>query len=530
MTPKIAWDNETEVVVVGYGGAGAVTAIAAHDAGAEVLILEKQASDTPVKTNHTPNTRMSGGHWFCPVDTEKTIAYLEAMVKVSNESLDSERREMISVFARYLTGNTDWMKSIGGQTVADPGSGISGEVLSDKEDTPLKRGRHDAGKIFLADLPHLPGSESSAFDSARTTGKYRNGAAFFKFLSDAVESRKIKILWETSGSHLIMNGGEVIGIEAKSKDKVIRVKASRAVVLTCGGFEFNEVMKQNYLRAYPAYFTGNPGNSGDGISMAMEVGANLWHMNNASWRVAMKFPEFQCGFATQRHETRSIFVDKKGNRFANERYELHTFGYALTDYDSHIACYPKNPCYWVFDEKRRMLGPLASYGGNCNPPGGIMGDIFYIWSEDNTREIDRGWIMKSNTLEGLARQIKSDPDNLGLLETANLAAALKRYNELCQKGEDNDFHKPGEWLQPLEGPPYYAVKLWLGGPNTQGGPKRNTRAQIVRVDGKPIPRLYSAGEMGSVWSMLYQGSGNLGECIAFGRIAGANAAAEKPWK
>ena len=159
-----------------------------------------------------------------------------------------------------------------------------------------------------------------------------------------------------------------------------------------------------------------------------------------------------------------------------------------------------------------------------------MGDIFYIWDKDNQKEIDRGWIMKSSTLAGLAKQIQADPDNAGMINPSALKATVQRYNKYCQKGEDRDFHKPSEWLRPLEDPPYFAVKLWPGGPNTQGGPKRNTRSQVLRVDNTPIPRLYSAGELGSVWGMLYTGAGNIAECIAFGRIAGTNAATEKLWK
>ncbi|MDP6101418.1 MAG: FAD-binding protein, partial [Dehalococcoidia bacterium] len=84
-------------------------------------------------------------------------------------------------------------------------------------------------------------------------------------------------------------------------------------------------------------------------------------------------------------------------------------------------------------------------------------------------------------------------------------------------------------LVPISNPPYYAVKMWPGGPNTQGGPKRNHRAQILNVDGDPIARLYAAGEFGSVYGMLYpSGGGNIAECIAFGRIAGEHAAREEP--
>jgi len=77
----------------------------------------------------------------------------------------------------------------------------------------------------------------------------------------------------------------------------------------------------------------------------------------------------------------------------------------------------------------------------------------------------------------------------------------------------------------LNEPPYYAVRVWTGGPNTQGGAKRNAKAEILNVDDGPIPGLYGAGEFGSMFGMLYpSGGGNVSECFAFGRIAGENAA------
>jgi predicted oxidoreductase len=84
-------------------------------------------------------------------------------------------------------------------------------------------------------------------------------------------------------------------------------------------------------------------------------------------------------------------------------------------------------------------------------------------------------------------------------------------------------------LAPIVRGPFYAVELSPSMLNTQGGPRRNEKAQIVRPDGTPIPRLYSAGELGSIYSYLYQGTGNIGECLAFGRVSGRNAAAETPW-
>jgi predicted oxidoreductase len=109
-----------------------------------------------------------------------------------------------------------------------------------------------------------------------------------------------------------------------------------------------------------------------------------------------------------------------------------------------------------------------------------------------------------------------------------LEETVSRWNAHCHAGADADFGRT-KMLCPIQAAPFYAVELSPSMLNTQGGPRRNARAQIVRPDGSSIPRLYSAGELGSIYSYLYQGTGNIGECLAFGRIAGRNAAAEQPW-
>jgi predicted oxidoreductase len=85
-------------------------------------------------------------------------------------------------------------------------------------------------------------------------------------------------------------------------------------------------------------------------------------------------------------------------------------------------------------------------------------------------------------------------------------------------------------IQPIVDQPFYVVEISPSMLNTQGGPRRNEKGQIVRPDGAPIPRLDSAGELGSIYSYLCQGTGNIGECLACGRISGRNAAAEAPWE
>ncbi|MBS0644958.1 MAG: FAD-binding protein, partial [Proteobacteria bacterium] len=144
----------------------------------------------------------------------------------------------------------------------------------------------------------------------------------------------------------------------------------------------------------------------------------------------------------------------------------------------------------------------------------------YEWTEDNAAEVAKGWVKKADTLEALAGAIG--------VPASTLCETVAQWNGFCAAGRDEAF---GRTLMqaPFGAGPYYAVELSPSMLNTQGGPRRNERAQIVRPDGSAIPRLYSAGELGSIYSYLYQGTGNIGECLAFGRIAGRNAVAERAW-
>jgi predicted oxidoreductase len=104
---------------------------------------------------------------------------------------------------------------------------------------------------------------------------------------------------------------------------------------------------------------------------------------------------------------------------------------------------------------------------------------------------------------------------------------MTAFNASCAAGMDR-LGRPLATMAPLVQPPFYGVPLWPSLNNTFGGPRRNARAQIVDVHGQPISRLYSARELGSIFVQYPQSGANLGKCIAFGRIAGENAAAEAP--
>jgi predicted oxidoreductase len=85
-------------------------------------------------------------------------------------------------------------------------------------------------------------------------------------------------------------------------------------------------------------------------------------------------------------------------------------------------------------------------------------------------------------------------------------------------------------MAPIGALPYYALEMGLVLVNTQGGPKHNKYCQVLDPDDKPIPRLYATGELGSFFGFLYQPGTNYPEAWASGRIAGKQAASEKPFK
>ena len=481
------WDTEAEIVIVGFGGAGAAASITASDLGAKVIILEKAPQG-----RHGGNTKVAAQGYLNPDSIEGAVAYLTAMCGPYEVPED-----MVQVWAEEVCQNNDWISSIGG----------------DPQEHQFQVG---------IEYPELPGSES--------THKFHHGdilgySETWKFFDKAVQERPIEILYETPGKELIQNDitKEIIGVKAIRDGKPYYVKATKGVILTCGGFENNQEMIRNYLPGIPyCYTNGSPYNEGDGITMAMTVGAELWHMNNfAGPSFALKVDEYETTFSMQAlHFSKEtpggmIVIGSNGGRFFDEKYK-HNHGKVKKN---GVWAPMPTPCplYMIFDHTLITSGPL--YDKEPRSAWNPMVDQ-YDWSDSNEAELAKGWIKKADTIEDLADQINHDP--------AVLQDTINKWNYSCELGEDIEYERK-LMLNPLVTAPFYAVALSPTMLNTQGGPRRNTNAQIIRPDGSPIPRLYSSGELGSIYSYLYQGTGNIGECFAFGRIAARNAVADSPW-
>ena len=263
--------------------------------------------------------------------------------------------------------------------------------------------------------------------------------------------------------------------------------------------------------------------------MAQKVGAALWHMDACGGR-SIPVTDMTPNPETGRYTARPIIaVDKYARRFFDESIivsRTHQMWRDAVYLDSKLGRYTRIPYWLVFDENGRLAGPL----GRANPRG-LLADgkphYFYEWSKDNGAEVEKGWILKADTIEELVAKITQDPQSEGLMEAAALQQTIAEYNGCCAAGHDPQFGRPADWLKPLGRPPYYAMKMLPGGMSTHGGPKRNARAEVIDAFGKPIARLYAAGELGSIYYFQPSLGSTLGEAMAFGRIAGRNAAAEK---
>ena len=483
-----AWDREADVVVVGFGAAGAAAAITAQEAGRHVILLDKAPEG-----QEGGNTRVAGQGYLNTSSPEKARMYLKALCGPYTVP-----HAMIQVWAEEMCQNNAWVERIGGD--------------------PQEHQHQPVGIEF----PELPGSDC--------VHKFHHGPIVgyshtWGMLERAVKSRPIEILYATPGRALIQNGmtQEILGVKATREGAPYHIAARHAVILTCGGFENNQEMIRNYLPGLPyCYTSGSPYNEGDGITMAQAVGADLWHMNNfAGPSMALKVPEYRTTFSmTALHFAKEppggmIVVGPDGKRFANEKYKTSHGKVPLSGRWTPLPA--PCPMFMICDHALFSAGPLydkePSHGWNQ-----IVDR--YDWSADNTAELGKGWIKRGETLTALAQTLGLSPQTL--------AETVARWNTCCTARADADFGRT-KMLAPIQQAPFYAVELSPSMLNTQGGPRRNEKSQIVRPDGSPIPRLYSAGELGSIYSYLYQGTGNIGECLAFGRLSGRHAAAEPPW-
>ena len=466
-------DLETDVLVIGLGPAGAAAAITAADRGAHVTVIEK--------TNATGgNCRYSGG-FIWDVDGPDALAHLEALCFGKTDT---------AVLAAYLDGLHDvaaWIEGLGGATLPF---------------TPPEGSRE------LPAWPRLPGADRVSYRLAGSQTGGPGGRELWRVLGENVERRVAHVLLEARAASLLVgHDGRVGGCTVELRAGELAVHARHATILTCGGFEWDTFMREAYLEP-PLVPVGHDGNTGDGIRLAVQVNAALWHMSAFFGWFAFSTEGYDAAFPLDFHAPSFVWVDADGRRFADETgYEVHDRVRAVSTYLPRRANYPHLPLYAIFDERTRLAGPLNGVVGTPND---------YAWSADNGEELRRGWIVSGTGVGELAAAIGVDG--------ATLSATLESYNAGAAAGSDPEHGRAAETLVPLDLDRLYAIRMLPGVATASGGPRRDARARVLREDGQPVPGLFAAGGCGSIWGHLTQFGGGLTDAIVFGRIAGAEAA------
>lgn len=368
----------------------------------------------------------------------------------------------------------------------------------------------------------------------------------------AIEKRRIPIQMATSAKQLHLNDrGEVIGVAAQnSSGQTINIRARRAVVFGTGCYTANPSMLQQYQMVPTMGGCGAPSNTGDFIRIAGSAGAQLGNLSGA-WRAQIVLEDS----VNYRSTPAAVFwpigdsmfiVNKYGKRCVNEKRNYNDRTRALMNYDANRCEYPNLVTFMIYDQRCAEI-----YGGSYPlPPEPTASD----------------YVIRGDTLEGLSaairNRLKKYSAHVGNVQLAeqfneNLQQSFVRFNAMARKGVDEDFQR-GEfaydkawhnmqarpphprWPQqhpqsnstmyPLQATgPYYAIILLPGCLGTNGGPLINHQAQILGYDEQPIAGLYGAGNcIASPAGNAYWGGGTtIGTALTFGRIAGERAAAEQ---
>jgi succinate dehydrogenase/fumarate reductase flavoprotein subunit len=468
---RVTPPREVDVLVVGFGAAGATAAISAHDAGASVAVIEKTSAGGG-------NCIHSGGFLF-EVDGPSAVDHLDALCFGKTD------RTVLEVYARGLPDVPAFLGSLGATAPEVDTEGFGG---------------------MLPSWPHFPGAGHVHYRQFAPEAGERPGPGLWRVLEAAVHERDIPVAYGCRAVGLVRDGDRVTGVVAEQAGERNRIAARAGVILASGGFEADPELRDTYL-PLPLSSVGHQGNTGDTLALSRAAGASLWHMSAFFGWLSFVHPDFPAAFTLDVHAPSFIYLDGDGRRFADETgWEVHDAVRAVTTYLPRRPNRPRMPGWIVFDETARLAGPVHGIVGSPNG---------YEWSQDNSAEVDAGWIARGFDTAELAAATG--------LDAATLQSTLGGYAEAISRRRDDEFGRAPATLVPLL-PPLYAIRMTPGVATASGGPRRDAEARVVRPGGAPIPGLFAAGAAGSIWGHLTEHGGGLTDAIVFGRIAGTRCA------
>lgn len=532
----------TDVLIIGAGAAGLSAALAAHEAGSSVTVIEKQP-----KLGGTAS--ISGGIVWIPGNRqmqvhgledsrEDALAYFRSLDQgdiddVTLSAFVEEGPQALAFLEDLDAARLSLLEGYPDYYLDRPGAKPDGGRALDNDLFDFTSLGDWAGKIFehgpaprmlLRETPL--GGGTGQVDPAEMARREADdlrgwGQALIGRLLKACLDRDIEPLLNVGGYRLIIEQGRVTGTTVHQDGEELTIHAKQGVILATGGFEWNEELKQAFLRGPLDAPASPPGNQGDGLKMAMAAGASLGNMTSAWWVPTLSIPEVKWEGGEQRSMPvliertlpHTIMVNGAAKRFCNEANNYSALAGAFHQFDPATYSHPNLPAYLIFDSQYLSRYPLASV-----MPGTPVPE----------------WINSADDLESLGEAIGID--GIQLEETVNHfnAHAIKGHDPDFARGEsaydrfygDRSRNGASATLGPITNGPFYAVEIKMGTLGTNGGAKTDGSAQVLDLDGEPIPGLFAAGNVISCpTGGVYAGAGGtLGPALTFGYIAGRAAA------
>lgn len=447
-----------DVVVIGAGGAGLVAAIEAKNNGAKnVIVLEKMAFAGG-------NTLISGGEYAAPnnwVQVKKGLkdsndAFYNDILKGGDNESDPK---LVRVLADNALSGAEWLKDYINMTF---------------EDRQMFFGGHSV--------------ERSLVPQGAT------GVEMISKLLAKAEELNIPVLYETPATELIVDKGRVTGVKAVSEDKEYTFLAKDGVILATGGFGSNLEMRVKYNKDVDENIlsTNTVGITGDGITMAEKIGAQLEDMPFIqTYPTCDPISGALLYFGDVRLVGGSILVNQEGKRFVEELERRDVISMAIKNQTGNAA-------YQFCDEAQVKLSGVAEHHAD---------EVNYLFN---------------NKLLVKADTIKEAADFFGI-DAAELEKTVAKYNQYAKDGKDLEFNKRGK-LTPFEAKgPFYIMKAVPAVHHTMGGVKIDENARVINTKGEVIKGLYGAGEVtGDIHGTNRLGSDAIADITVFGRIAGQN--------
>lgn len=470
------FDDEADVLVVGFGCAGAAAAWEAATAGADVLVLERASGSGGTSALSGGELYLGGGTALqkaCGIDdsADAMAAFLRLAL---GPGVDEDK------LAAYCEGSVEhasWLEQLGVP------------FTPSLYDDPSWMPPTDDGLMWLGERswPFTEVARPAPRGHRPATGHF-GGWLLMDKLAMAARTAGAREALDVYAERLILDGTRVVGLQAKQYGETRAYRARRAVVIATGGFvDDDQMLAEHAPKLLGMDKISCGGEDGSGIRMAQALGAAVRHMGAA-----------QVGFhAVPAFMARGIVVNSRGQRFVNEDTYPGRIGQAAL-FGQGMGCWV------VLDEKGYEQVPVGERWG-----------VLPHETADTLAELER--------LTGL-------PDG-------SLQATVGEYNRHAADGEDPVCHKDPRWLRPLE-PPFAAIDPTRSfrGPNdpavgsgaavfTLGGLATDVAGRVLHVDGDPIPGLLAAGRATSglaAWG--YISGTSLGDGTFFGRQAGRTAA------